>query len=215
MNRKILVLLFSISCTANGFGDTLISTQGQTPGWEVAFGNTLLWEATDFLTGPNDASITAVTLRLKNLDTISHTVVAGIWSDSSGLPGSLLTTFDVPISIPSNSIFANYTATDSGILLTANTTYWLGFRLGENAVFNSLVSSGASGQDVNPGGVFSGVASTFTQLSFNGGSTWNGPDDFTPIYQLEGTVVPEPSTLGLMIAGLAVAICFRRRRLAS
>ena len=196
--------------------DNLISTLGQPAnGLATITTNTARFFATDFLTAAQPASITQVTLRLRNIDIIPHTAIVELWSDGGNQPGSLFGAFDTSISIAANaSSFANYTASDAGLLLAENTAYWLVVRGGEVAADSEFTADLGltTGQDVNAGGVFSEIAATPLKVSNNSGSSWSDTGTLTPIYQLEGTAVPEPSTAALLLSTTAALTLGRFRR---
>jgi hypothetical protein len=195
-------------------GAILISTLGQSTGGGGPFESTGRLYATDFLTGSLPSSITTLTIQAHNDAAAPHTLLAEVWSNVSGNPGSILDAFDTSITVSPFAGSSTYVASDAGIALSASTIYWLVLRTGENpGLGGRLVVDITSGQDVNAGGIYSGVFTTQFKIQPNAGDGFINNSDFTPIYQLEGNAaVPEPSTFSMLISSLGVlGLWFSRR----
>ena len=222
--RRMKRLLPSLSlCTflsllpaASTRASTLISNLGQpTVTAAEGFADTTIRYAWDFQTGASPADVTALTLRLLNLDLISHHITSQLWTNSgSNQPGAFVAAFP-DISIAAGTFPpTDLTATSPGIPLAAGTIYWIVTGMGE-ALVNSPFGPGhelvSSGQTMDAGGVFSTVASTNFLFSGDSGATWSLSATENAFFKLEGTVVPEPSGAFLLLS-TAIPILLRRRR---
>jgi len=173
--------------------------------------------AVDFITGVDASSLTSATLYIRNLDSISHTFPLQIWTNNAGVPGTLVDSFDSTFTVGANSSsYLPYTATDAGISLAPNTTYWLMLQKGENDSGDMFSLSPdfqivGTGQAVDASSLFSTVSGTGRMMSDNLGAwTQGSTNNFR--FSLTGiTTTPEPSRLLLAATGLGACLLRRRR----
>jgi hypothetical protein len=213
----ILVTLLVVTASPAAHAITLLTNLGQTIGTSSGLvdGRRV---AIDFTTGVDASSITSATLYIRNLDSISHTFPLQIWTDNAGLPGTLVDSFDSTFTVgANNSSFLPYIATDAGISLSPNTTYWLMLQKGENDSGDMFSNSPdfqivSTGQAVDTGSVFSTISGTGRMTSDNSGSWFQGSTN-NYRFSLTGiTTTPEPSRLMLAAAGLGACLLRRRRQ---
>lgn len=133
-------------------------------------------------------------------------VTAALYGDASGVPGGLLASFTQP-TIPAAIGAADYTLTPiTPFDLQAGSTYWL------------TVSGDFGGPalaelfwEVRNNQVPSGIATSQGYLIDAGGG-WGPWTASSPALQINGTPVPVPAPLALMLAGLAGIGAVRLRR---
>jgi hypothetical protein len=159
-----------------------------------------------FTTGASSFSFGGVTVLLDTTD-VTGTVTASLLSDSSGNPGSLITTLGTVSDSALGSTLTAYTFNlSTPDTLAANTTYWIQLSSddGSSAQWSwSLDTSGpgVSGQSfANIGGIFPDYDGSY-QMSVN---------DPPPA----GTVpTPEPGVFSLLGFGLGALVFASRRKL--
>jgi hypothetical protein len=165
--------------------------------------------ASDFITDGTAWKITSITARMANSSALTtHTVTFSIFADDgSGRPGSLVSLFDTPASVPPNTGFGLFTATSPGITLQANTPYWLvgqdnDVSPGGTVTWRFTSSEGNSGS-------FSTVPGTLILSSPNGGGNWLNGGAENQLFRLEGTPIPEPQTWIAVVVTLGAFGTFR------
>ena len=162
--------------------------------------------AQGFTTGPAASLLQAITLSVGGGSGSGFSVA--LYSDASGLPGSLIETLNGSSS-PASAGSYSYTSGGSAIL-TANTSYWwiasvpdgagsfLGFNLNSTNSTSETSAFGWTAGDV------------FRQQQNGGG--W-GPSGQPLLFSVSASAIPEPGTYaawaGAAVLGLAVV---RRRR---
>ena len=209
-------------CGVSPAATTDFSNLGQTSdaiGW-AQFGNPIDYNASDFLTGASAVTITNASFSLSNWDDIAHVLTPTIYTNISGVPGTLVGTFsNITInpdpSGPGSGTYSNYAATAAGINLAANTPYWMVMKnsTGPNLPFPVLWNTTASNA-MDGGSTFTEVTATKLKYSTNG-TSWSEPTANTAnaMFSLSGnpTAVPEPSRALLLFAGAGVMLLRRRR----
>jgi hypothetical protein len=136
---------------------------------------------------------------------VSNPLTVALTSDKSGAPGAVIESFTLNAS--TLTTFGS-SAGNTGALITLNSkldpllvsgsTYWLEVTSDRNNMVVWYFNN-------------SGDSRSSQALSLDGGVTWAG--GLTPsAFQINGTLVPEPSSIGLVLgAGLLLSI-FRKRR---
>ncbi|MBV8130878.1 MAG: PEP-CTERM sorting domain-containing protein [Planctomycetaceae bacterium] len=157
--------------------------------------------AMGFTMGSSSYALTDAKLVLALTDPSSNAPLLQLQNNVSGAPGTSLLTFTNP-SLSAGT--ATYTfAPSTAFTLQSNTTYWL-----------DLTSSNANGGPFfwlgnNPGSTPTGSGATFF-------GTTNG---VLNSFQVDGVLVPEPSTLFIVVATAPLSglgfWCFKRRRRAA
>ena len=169
--------------------------------------------AAPFVTGPSAASLDSVTFYEVSLNVPTGTFHLSIYSDNSGVPGSILP--GGGLNGASNPLATGYLTYTTGgpLTLAATTHYWV------------VASSDAPGGFLNQYGWFQAPSSSFVSpvgwsytapsgashdFSLDHGSTWfDSPG--TLLMAIDGTLVPEPSAFVFLCLACAVAL----RRLAN
>lgn len=154
------------------------------------------WVAQKFFNGPTSETLLSIDAKISKGGNASM----WIFSDSAGLPGSMLGSFD--INPPANSYVVgnNFPYTGPTITLAPSTPYWIvaGAPTGTANYVWGYTGSASTG----PGSIPQNWAFTGIQ---------NGP--WTPqtgfAYFLQVNVVPEPASMSLLAFGAAM---LRRRR---
>ncbi|MBV9508320.1 MAG: hypothetical protein JO323_25295 [Acidobacteriia bacterium] len=179
--------------------DNLSSTSS---GSDTVSGSTLL--GADFTTDADNYLLESATLLVQQ-DT-SGVASLYVYSDNSGIPGSLLGTFASPASYTSSLSSTVFTA--SGLPLSADTTYWLVL----SGTTGSFDWSWTTDNSASSAG-FTGDTASYD------GSYWYGTSGVYP-YQLSVTAdpvsaTPEPSMFFLLLAAsVAIGVMSTRKRLA-
>jgi len=161
--------------------------------------------ANSFSTGSSAMDLTSLTVILEGTPS-DGTTTAYLLSDSSTSPGDILETIGTFSEADLSSEPALYTLATSYIL-SPDSRYWIELTSDDNSAGWQWTSD-ASGV---------GVAGEFF-ASFQGSGMWNVFTNANGPYQMEveGTAVPEPSALLLLLLGVGTLVWFSaRRRLAS
>jgi hypothetical protein len=176
--------LDSTPVSANGFALVDIgASQGP-----LAFGFTM-----PSGTGYSLDSVT-VTIGVTDL-TFSPALSSALYADAGGVPGATpLVTFSSP-SIAAGPSSEDYVLTPTtAFTLQPGTTYWF-------AATGSLGGAGDMYWEVRNDVAPSGIATSEGYLSNNG--SWQPFTASSPALRIDGTAVPVPAPLALMLAGLA------------
>ena len=178
-----------------------------------------------FTMGGTDYSLASVELRLdcwvggiypSSTCSDVKSIQLGLYSDSTGAPGALLTSFNYSFSLPLATTSSTYTFNPaSSVQLNHGATYWL--TLG--AVLSPVEDQNAimwmrSEPVVAPTGA--GATYAYGLYSTDGGASW-GSSVYTPSFEIDGSpsqgsATPEPATAVLVCCGLTLAVLLRRRR---
>jgi hypothetical protein len=145
-----------------------------------------------------------VDLRLNYFNTSSVPVVQ-IYSNASGVPGSVLATLDAPPVVVGPGTF-RFTPSSS-FTLDPSTTYW--------AVVwnNATVANSFQWFASSPSQVPTGLATNAGYRFSNGPPPPTGTSTTLNSYEVGGTVIPEPVSAATALLGIgAVAFLSRRRR---
>jgi hypothetical protein len=185
----------------------LISTLNSTPGNVWGIGADAFSLAQQFTTGSQSETIGSVSVSIANAWPASDFTVS-FYSNASGTPGSLLSNglLSGP-STPTSDVINLYGA--SGLTLNANTTYWL--------VFENPAATYVSIRNTDSGGVLNTSSSAGWTLGntdykiFNGGSYASYPNA-VPLFSIDITPVPEPTTLVLAGLGGLSLLLMRRKK---
>ena len=192
----------------------LFNNNNQSQDQVGAFANTTFRLASDFHTGAASSTVTTAFLTMFDGDNINHTYTPKIFTDNSGLPGTLVGTMSTFTTNGNVLSFVKYTATSSGISLSPNTTYWMVLQMGENN--NGQGATGweqTTSQSTAAGSIFTTVSATQVKSSTNSGATWSDAFVGNTMFELDGTV-PEPSVFLLTGLGAFIGLIprYRRRR---
>lgn len=213
----LAVLMLTVDASTALAATTFFSNLGQFQDGAVNFLNTSYRYASDFLTDSTATTITGATLKVSNFDSIAHSLTASIFTDNSGVPGTLVGSFD-PFTVLAGAGYADHTTSSSGISLSANTKYWEVLQMNENLVGSSPQWRSNSGDATDTGSTFTTIPSTNLKASTNDGASYSDILYFgTPLpgnfqYSLSGiATLPEPSRHLLSLAALC-AMMLRRRR---
>lgn len=121
-----------------------------------------------------------------------------IYTDASGAPGTVLSTFTQLATAPLGQTIL-YTSSYSGVTLNAGSTYWV--------VIN------ATSPATSDGGFWLASSPTDTGYSTFSGGSWSTSGSASPVIRVSGALTaaaPEPASLALLC--LAAPLLFRKRR---
>jgi hypothetical protein len=126
-------------------------------------------------------------------------IIVGIASDNSGLPGSVLATLSQTGTIPSGSALVDFTC-NGCVYLQAGTTYWVVTGVSSQSTF--VLWSWSSSSNGNLASNASGSVN---------GPWWSGANYNTAAFEVDGFLngipaVPAPSTLSLVLCGLGIVL---------
>lgn len=160
------------------------------------------WVAVSFTMPPEFYSVSNAVLRIVENVALDGMPALSLWRDVAGAPGDNLMGFSVPTL---QSGVQNYTFNPLGpVALGASETYWL--------VVGNTGAGNYGWRKSQPPTDPSGIAGFGNYIgSANAGATWN-PANLAERYKFEinGVLVPEPSTAFLFLIGF-VALGMRRR----
>lgn len=170
--------------------------------------------ASSFTVGTQNVQITSIQFLLNGVAGQPNDTTAYIFSDSGGQPGLILGSSHRAFAIgelyndTANGGFTEYNFA-SPLTLFAGDTYWAGFGNAGASVgllyysfsYNLNVSAPNA---VTPSLTFA-TSGSYPPDQF----TVNAPDQ-SLVYQLEGSVVPEPSTMTLSVTGGTILLISRR-----
>ncbi|WP_353845159.1 MULTISPECIES: choice-of-anchor R domain-containing protein [unclassified Microcystis] len=209
-----LALLLSLGLGQQASAVTLVEnlSQGNNGTGDVAIN---VWQGSSFTTGSSSYNLNSATL-LFGENTADPNLFVRLYSNSSGTPGTQLTSFTNPASITTS--LANNTFTlATPYTLAANTTYWLvsGISSGTGSYIWGYTSSAA--QTGLPGWT---IGDGFVKSNSQGGSWDSFPTDGPYQFSLEGTTSPPPTSVpepGSVVAllglgGLGLASSLKKRK---
>jgi len=208
-----LALLLSLGLGQQASAVTLVENLSQgtnsTSGIELG-----IWQGSSFTTGSGSYNLNSATLLFQE-NTADPNLFLRLYSNSSGTPGTQLTSFTNPASI-TTSLTNNTFTLATPQALAANTTYWLvsgttgggEYYWGYTQSFNQ---TGLPGWTIGDGFVFSS-----DQSASWGTDPTGGPYQFS----LEGTIstpptsVPEPGSVVALLGlgGLGLASSLKKRK---
>ncbi len=169
-----------------------------------------------FSTGPSSIMLDDVQLLLSGDGTLG-TITVDLLSDHSRAPGSVLATIGTMSTglLTSTPTVFDFTP-PPGVILSPNTRYWLQVT-GSGATMSDRGDQGAAWDIQYPYGS-NGIGETGEFFEFPlSSSVLVFPDtDFPNMMLVDGTTVPEPTTLIIwsLLGGIGIAIGWRRRRTA-
>ncbi len=171
------------------------------------FANTTGRRADVFTVGAQDIAVDSVTLRLSGYNTITGDIARlGFFLDDGSGTNTGAQVGDYLISPTSSSgSTGSFTFTPSGTLqLAADNTYWMTLEYLAGDFFQWVGSSPA----VSP----TGTGATYVQAKFsgNGGASYANATGALK-FQIDGTLVPEPSRMLLLFCGIGTVLLSRRR----
>jgi hypothetical protein len=209
-----LALLLSLGLGQQASAVTLVEnlSQGNNGTGDVAIN---IWQGSSFTTGSSSYNLNSATLLFQE-NTADPNLFLRLYSNSSGTPGTQLTSFTNPASITTS--LANNTFTlATPQALAANTTYWLvsGISSGTGSYIWGFTTSTA--QTGLPGWT---IGDGYVQSTNQGGSWSSDPNDGPYQFSLEGTEnapptsVPEPGSVVALLGlgGLGLASSLKKRK---
>ena len=174
------------------------------------------WQGKSFTTGSGSYNLNSATLLFQEV-TADANLFVRLYSNSSGTPGTLITSFTNPASITTTLTNNTFTLTTPQAL-AANTTYWL----------VSGISSGTGSYDwgfttsSNQTGLPGWTIGDGYVVSVDQSASWNTfPTDGPYQFSLEGTEnsppptsVPEPGSVVALLGlgGLGLASSLKKRK---
>lgn len=219
--KSFLILPLAFTAAFSDLSSAAVLVNSTTaPGTTEAFLD-VIGKSLAFTTGANAYTLDSVAIRLSRTTGAEPTLSAGIYSSTlsgGNLKQSLqLVSLTTPV-VAENSAAASYMLNPTtAFTLAANTTYFFVIYNTSTSGLKWLYDSGAattSGGYAIPDVVSGGT----TQVGWfpdtgtiSNPSSWTGASGVYNDFQLNGTLVPEPSAL-LLSSGLVAITCLRRRR---
>jgi hypothetical protein len=162
--------------------------------------------ADSFTVGAGDFSLTSIGIDISGG---SGTLpVFGLYSDSSGTPGSLIATLSLTGGF---SAGVNVFTPSTSVTLLANTTYWW---VGEeqtisNASYTIPIANGGAATTGEPDWTIGGIEQNQSSGAFGAPGSYETEFD---VVGTEMSAVPEPSTYALIAGVAALGFAVYRRR---
>lgn len=171
--------------------------------------NTSITLASAFAVGTQNVDVTSVQFLLSTDWAVQNDTTAYIFSNVNGLPGGILASSQRSfakgelLNDTAGGGFTSY-AFGNAVALSAGNTYWVGFGdQGSLDIQETENLSDYTGNSVTPS-----LSITMNgYYSYPPGTLWGTVYPQTLDYQLEGSVVPEPSCLALSLLGLGAGAC--------
>ena len=156
-------------------------------------------------------NVTRVEMSQVNFGTTADETFGIYARNADGTLGSLVYS-DFTMSVPSNSGIATGTA-NSPMVLAPNTSYWLAMNSGASGAPINVDSTRSTGFTASFGVTLPNDNHVVTIDPGDGSGSEYGPASVSPpIFQINGTAVPEPSSVALLgIASIIGLLCSRRR----
>jgi len=220
--RQILRWIALFLCvTRSGLADTIYSTYGPDPYTQNAFPiHSFGWYYNAIGVGRSIAApfsvgvayrLESITVDIgRNIENSPNMQIA-IYGDNNGVPALTPITFihPDPTMTESERQSIAYAFTEQ-IMLEPGTRYWVALEPKVYAVTYQIYNAdyGVSSSSVTPG--FAARGYTFARGDW---SDWTFAQNTPPpVFRLDGTLVPEPSTWALLGLGSALFWCAARRR---
>ncbi len=209
-----LALLLSLGLGQQASAVTLVEnlSQGNNGTGDVAIN---IWQGSSFTTGSSSYNLNSATLLFQE-NTADPNLFLRLYSNSSGTPGTQLTSFTNPASITTS--LANNTFTlATPQALAANTTYWLVSGISSGTGSYSWGYTSSTAQTGLPGWT---IGDGYVESNDQGGS-WSSYSTSGPYqFSLEGTEnapptsVPEPGSVVALLGlgGLGLASSLKKRK---
>ncbi len=209
-----LALLLSLGLGQQAYAVTLVENLSESNDG-IGSINFNFWNGSSFTTGSSSYNLQSATLLFQQL-TASPNLFVRLYSNSSGTPGTLITSFTNPASITTS--LANNTFTlATPYTLAANTTYWLVSGVSDNVgnyqwgYTTSYAQTGLPGWTIGDG---------YVESNNQGGGWTSFPTDGPYQFSLEGTTstpptsVPEPGSVVALLGlgGLGLASSLKKRK---
>lgn len=209
-SKHLITAAFAAWATAAN-ADLLVGNLDQ-PTRAISALNSNFWAAQSFVTGDGDE------LRLTSIDALLSAsalaeagteYVAELHQSGPGAIGALLTTLSFADGVGATPQAVSLLP-DAPVTLAADTTYWLVLGERHGSLDTEFLGwSYAHGNGQSGAGTLGAFG-----YSSDGGASWNASTFDTPNpYQMAVYVsaVPEPSSVAMSIAGLALLLAIRRR----
>jgi hypothetical protein len=208
-----LALLLSLGLGQQASAVTLVEnlSQGTNSTGYIELG---YWQGSSFTTGSGSYNLNSATLWFQE-NTADPNLFLRLYSNSSGTPGTQLTSFTNPASITTS--LANNTFTlATPYTLAANTTYWLVSGISSGTGSYSWGYTSSTAQTGLPGWT---IGDGYVVSNDQGGSWSSYPTDGPYQFSLEGTTppptsVPEPGSVVALLGlgGLGLASSLKKRK---
>jgi MYXO-CTERM domain-containing protein len=203
---RITTVLLAALCSVSAYSQVTVSNLDNTVSYESSVYWTN-WLAGSFTTDSSNYSLSSVTVLLNAVLNSSTPLILSVYSDNTGLPGTLLET----LSGSNPTTGGQFTFTSSGLTLSPDTTYFLVGSTPGYGVYHWNYTTDTS--ELITGG--SGwTLGNDMWTSNNSGTSWNNSSGAPFMFSVTATsAVPEPGAYATL-AGLAALalLAFRRRQ---
>ncbi len=212
VRRALLSVCFVILCFVTNPSRATVVVSNLSEPYQVGFtaDGTHFATAGSFSTSAaGNYRLNTVTLPIQVNSVSGDTTELRLRADGGGVPGALIESLGSEFASQGQTLL---TYNSTGSVLSANTTYWV--TLGETG------SGGGQNWDGTLSTAeFSPISWTIGDQTFDsviGSGTWQqvnfGPPNSSPLFAIDATAVPEPSSVTLGIIGLAGLLVFRLGR---
>ena len=202
---RIITVLLAALASVSAYSQVTVSNLENTVSSESSVYSTI-WLAGSFTTDSSIYSLSSVTVLLNDVPSTSTPLALSIYSDNTGLPGTLLET----LSGSSPTTGGQFSFTSSGLTLNPDTTYFLVGSTPGNGIYHWAYTSDTS-ELITGGSGWTLANDRWT--SSNSGTSWNNYSGTPLMFSVTAaSAVPEPGAYAAL-AGLAALafLAFRRR----
>jgi len=217
LNVKCFLLLvgFSLNAQAELLLDYTPPANEQTPLYAHSPGVPTSY-ASSFTVGPQDVEVTSIWFRLDGLSPMSYDFTGYLFENAVDRPGNILGSADRHFAsgeLVGLGLASYEFGLGSSVILVAGTTYWVGIGT-SSAGYPPYIAYTSDLSRFDDRGVAPSLTHA-TSGTYPPTTPWsvNAPT-ITLVYEIEGTVIPEPTAGALCIVGVSIlGLSLRRMRI--